>query len=170
MYNKSIFVVFAAMSLNCGMPDRDPSGDAATADDSADPADVLLAPDACPSGLSACPSANYGPNALQCRDLQTESDNCGSCGNNCWGGTCTNGVCTSCAPPGEPIYGLHVLCGTQCLSGVYLSTIQTIGGTSPVPAVQHHCGACEIDCGNGFCVTDFTETDGGSTTIAYCVQ
>lgn len=76
---------------------------------------------ACQPGLTSCNGA--------CVDLQSESNNCGSCGNACASGAlCANGACsTSCAASFDK-------CGDSCVN---LSTDAA------------HCGSCEKACDAG---------------------
>lgn len=89
----------------------------------------------CESGSCACESGytdcNPGDDfSLDCRDLQTDMRNCGSCGNECvTGQTCTGGECVTIeCPDGE------TLCGSECVD---------------LQASTSHCGACGNACPGG---------------------
>ncbi len=75
-----------------------------------------LTPPECPDSQDLC--------SLDCVDLKTDSNNCGSCGTACSGGsTCADGVC-SCAPDQKA-------CGDECVD---------------TASSGAHCGSCGAPC------------------------
>jgi hypothetical protein len=61
----------------------------------------------CESGTCVCPPPNTNC-GTSCSNTQTDAGNCGSCGNNCNGGTCVAGKCDC-----SSVAGLSP-CGTTC--------------------------------------------------------
>jgi hypothetical protein len=66
----------------------------------------------CESGKCVCPAPNTACGML-CRNLQTDPNNCGTCGNGCNSGTCVGGKCS-----GPAASGLTP-CGGNALSSGY---------------------------------------------------
>ena len=84
--------------------------------------------DACTSGVCACAAGQTDcGDVIGCVDEQTDTDNCGACGNHCaTGAVCNAGVCACLAG--------NVNCGAVCVD---LSTD------------PNHCGTCDTACPSG---------------------
>ncbi|HEY5921329.1 MAG TPA: hypothetical protein VIV11_06650 [Kofleriaceae bacterium] len=111
---------FAACGDNKHVP-FDASADTGSGSDAAidAPPDALMCTGA---GQMICNNA--------CVNTQTDSNNCGTCGNSCGTGTCQSGLC---CPAGQ------TNCGGMCVD---------------LTMDIDHCGACNNDCGAGTCTTN----------------
>ena len=92
---------------------------------------------ACGNGLTCCSST--------CVNMQTDKNNCGSCGNKCPSGeACKNGSCTGCSPPcaeGESCCEGGTTCCTTCCEDACCPTGQS--------CVEGVCATCEPPCTAG---------------------
>jgi len=99
-----------------------------------------------------------------CLDLQTDKNNCGSCGNAC-GDLCCNGACVdstsdnaNCGACGAACTGGNTCCASSCVDTK--TDLSNCGS----------CGAsCNGTCTNGNCKTQCT-VDLGSCSHSPCVQ
>ncbi len=89
---------------------------------------------------SACPAGV----ALACVDLQTDANNCGSCGNVC-SGACTNGACgpPACNAPGTSSFTDNFNRADGPLGNPYLTPLFATGSNASIVAQQ----ACAGDHG-----------------------
>ena len=107
---------------------------------------------ACQPGQTECGAG--------CVDLQSDRDNCGSCGNDCeTGESCQLGDCVeACAPACDPIVEQCVGGECQCREG-----LDPCGGACVDRQTDpQHCGSCNMDCGaevcqDGDCVSECGE-------------
>jgi len=122
----------------------------------------------CPGGQTNCGNA--------CRNLNTDTQHCGSCGRVCApasGGTatCSGGDCGQACPGGQSNCGGTCRnltnspqhcggCGRACLAGqeCVSSTCRCPSGTAlcggacvTLATNPNHCGACDVRCGSGTC-------------------
>jgi hypothetical protein len=80
----------------------------------------------CPTGQTTCPA-----DRTKCVDLQTDPNNCGSCGHQCTGGSqCVQGSCVCVSPTPD-------VCGGRCVD------LQTD---------PNNCGSCGNQCTDAQCV------------------
>ncbi|MDI3283393.1 hypothetical protein [Polyangium sp. 15x6] len=139
----------AAMDMGCAAADPDDSDiNASIADESVGEAEQavgeggICSAGGCDPGLNCCPAGFFSV----CRNLATDENNCGSCGNECdTGQQCINGACectsSNCCPSGQ----------------VYCSAAPS-GCTNLNEKL--HCGACGNRCNNlevcveGECVSE----------------
>lgn len=114
----------------------------------------------CPAGgVSACSGgADGGGSGCAGANLQTDSKNCGACGNNCWtqtgdpNSTCQAGACTcTCSD------------GSQCPGTTQDSCCQP--GVSDTSSDPYNCGACGHACSPGLaCVNGQCTCDSSNAT------
>jgi hypothetical protein len=98
----------------------------------------------CPEGSTVCGLDIGRP---ECADLQTDSRNCGSCGNQCdYGLECVSGRCQPIECPGEEVY-----CDSGCTDP--LTDDENCGGCS---GVRSRGGTGNASCaGSGCCDSEF---------------
>jgi len=99
----------------------------------------------------------------KCVDFQTDSENCGTCGNPCAGGeVCTAGACVPQCAGGANCY--EGLCVPSCPG----TTVPCNGACADVQNDPSNCGTCGNACGTGMACLEATcvdtcsgQTDGG---------
>jgi hypothetical protein len=108
----------------------------------------------CASGSCICPQGTSYCTSGICTDFDTDSQNCGACGNSCQGGECCSG---SCADLSQDVQNCGA-CGLRCESGVPClnGSCGCPPGTLPCPAGcvnpaddPMNCGDCGIVCEPG---------------------
>jgi hypothetical protein len=132
----------------------------------------------CPTGSSACLSTTQ----CGCTDLQTDPQNCGSCGQVCGiGQNCQGGQCVSGCPSGQmcaTAFGSGSVCASSCPS--YYGVQMTACGTGAIAlctltnADPNNCGSCGHacpagqGCDNGTCAPSCNNVICG--TSGYCAE
>ena len=82
----------------------------------------------CQNGSCVCPAPNTVCGTT-CTNVQTDANNCGTCGNSCNGGSCVGGKCDCSTAAGLTLCGTTCVnlqtdasncgsCGHQCIQGV----------------------------------------------------
>jgi hypothetical protein len=132
-------VAFAAVALAaCG------NGTRGGNDSSNDGGDATCEPP-CGEGMTCCEADGAG----RCVNVQSNASHCGSCGNACPSGQCSEGMCTGSTMDA----GGNATCSPECGSDTRCCGGQCVSKSAPQGQLEakddasfQHCGACNTPC------------------------